>query len=76
MKGSANFGFGSEKDLNSDWFLKLDFKRGHTVQAINYLRSFIERQGAGLVQQDSSKNSFSLRVPFLPTGFYLIRQST
>ncbi len=77
LKGSANFGFGSEKDLNSDWFLKLDFhKRGHTVQAISYLRSFIERQGAGLVQQDSSKNSFSLRVPFLPTGFYLIRRNT
>ena len=77
LKGSASFGFGSKVDLNDDWFLKLDFlKRGHTVQAINDLRAFVERQGIGLEQQDRSKNSFSLNVPFLPKAFYVIRRQS
>ena len=75
LKGSASFGFGSKVDLNDDWFLKLDFlKRGHTAQAINDLRAFVERQGIGLEQQDRSKNAFSLNVPFLPKAFYVIRR--
>ncbi len=75
LKGSGNFGFGTASNLQGDWFLKLDFKkRGHTVQAINYLQNFMERKGAGSVRKDPQKNSFSLSLPFLPSNFYLLRR--
>tara|TARA_Y100000589_G_scaffold325288_1_gene362956 strand:- start:1659 stop:3203 length:1545 start_codon:yes stop_codon:yes gene_type:complete len=75
LKGSANFGFGTPSELQGDWFLRLDFKkRGHTVQAISYLQSIMERRGVGLIQQDPRKRSYSLSLPFLPSNFFLLRR--